>query len=165
MGIMRKFYVRYEYNLGGPRYSNTIITLEENEKANMETFFKKLNKDYIRILSWSLIEEQIMSIEELYKLINESEWHPAPETKICNNLEYSEMFALWNDDISYLVYGVRDYRYPNKIEIPIMRGRPMLKFYTDISEVDIDCANINVMLAKDMCKDEKIHNDFLKRNK
>lgn len=53
-----------------------------------------------------------MSTEELYKLINESKWHSAPETKICNHLEYSEMFALWNDDVSYLVHGVRDSRYP-----------------------------------------------------
>lgn len=54
---MRRFYVRYEYSLGGPRYANKIIEFEENEKANLETFFKKLNKDHIRILSWSLIEE------------------------------------------------------------------------------------------------------------
>lgn len=106
-----------------------------------------------------------MSTEELYKKINESAWHSAPETKICHHLEYSETFALWNDDISYLVYGVRDYRYPNKIEIPVMRGCPTLKFYNDISEVDIDWSNINVMLAEDMRKDEKIYNDFLKRNK
>ena len=46
-----------------------------------------------------------------------------------------------------------------------MQGYPMLKAYTDISEVNIDCTNINVMLAEDMRKDEKIHNDFLKRSK
>lgn len=106
-----------------------------------------------------------MNIEELYKLINESEWHSAPETKICNHLEYSEMFALWNDDVSYLVHGVRYSRYPKIIDISIMRERPTFKFYTDISKVDIDWTNINVMLAEDMRKDEKIHNDFLKRNK
>lgn len=106
-----------------------------------------------------------MNIEELYKLINESKWHSAPEIKICNHLEYSEMFALWNDDVSYLVHGVRDSRYPKTIDISIMRARPTFKFYTDISKVDIDWTNINVMLAEDMRKDEKIHNDFLKRNK
>lgn len=106
-----------------------------------------------------------MSIEELYKLINESEWHSAPETKICNHLEYSEMFALWNDDASYLVHGVRDSRYPNNVDISVMRERPTFKAYTDIYEVDIDWTNINVMLAADMCKDKKIHNQFLKRNK
>lgn len=74
------------------------------------------------------------------------------------------MFALWNDDVSYLVHGVRDSRYPNNIEIAVVRGRPTLEFYTDISEVDIDWTNIKIMLAVDMCKDKKIHNDFLKRN-
>ena len=56
---MRKFYVRYMYNdysLAVPQYANKIITLEANEKANLETFSKKL-KDYMKILSWSLIEE------------------------------------------------------------------------------------------------------------
>lgn len=106
-----------------------------------------------------------MNVEELYKLINESVWHSAPETKICHHLEYSEMFALWNDDVSYLVHGVRDSRHPNNIEISVMRGRPTAEFYTDISEANIDWANINVMLAEDMRKDKKIHNDFLKRNK
>lgn len=56
---MRKFYVRYEYNWhthAGPEYGNMIVTLEEGEKANIETFRKKL-KDYMRVISWSLIEE------------------------------------------------------------------------------------------------------------
>lgn len=58
---MRKFYVRYEYSLGGPRYGNIIITLETNEKANPEIFNKKL-MTYMgrvdkKVLSWSLIEE------------------------------------------------------------------------------------------------------------
>ena len=57
---MRTFYVRYEYFLGGPQYGNTIISLENNEKANPETFNKKL-KDIggcrKNILSWSLIED------------------------------------------------------------------------------------------------------------
>lgn len=106
-----------------------------------------------------------MSTEELYKLINESEWHTATETKICNHLEYSEIFALWNDDVSYLVHGVRDYRYPNNIKISVMRGRPTSKVYTDISEVDIDWTNINIMLVADMIKDKKIEKEFLKRNK
>lgn len=106
-----------------------------------------------------------MGIEELYKLINESTWHSAPETKICNHLEYSEMFALWNDDVSYLVHGVRDSRYPKTIDISIMRERPTFKVYTNISKVDIDWSNINVMLAADMIKDEKLENEFRKRNK
>lgn len=106
-----------------------------------------------------------MSVEELYKLINESKWHSASEIKICKHLEYSEMFALWNDNISYLVHGVRDSRHPNNIEISVMRGRPTAEFYTDISEVDIDWANINVMLAADMIKDQKLETEFLKRNK
>lgn len=57
---MRKFYVRYEYNWhthAGPDYGNIIVTLEEGEKANLETFHKKIIKDYIRVISWSLIEE------------------------------------------------------------------------------------------------------------
>lgn len=56
---MRKFYVRYEYNWhthAGPDYGNMIVILDENEKANPETFRKKL-KDYMRVISWSLIEE------------------------------------------------------------------------------------------------------------
>ena len=106
-----------------------------------------------------------MSVEKLYKLINESKWHSAPETKICNHLEYSEMFALWNDDVSYLVHGVRDSRYPNNIKIAVVRDRPTFEVYTDISEVNIDWTNLKIMLAEDMRKDKKIHNDFLKRNK
>lgn len=106
-----------------------------------------------------------MNTEELYKLINESEWHSAPETKICNHLEYSEMFALWNDDVSYLVHGVRDYRYPNNVKISVMQCHPTHEFYTNISEVDIDWTNINIMLGEDMCKDKNIHNEFFKRNK
>lgn len=54
---MRKFYVRYEYSLGGPQYGNIIITLDAGEKANLETFNKKRIKENVKILSWSLIEE------------------------------------------------------------------------------------------------------------
>lgn len=106
-----------------------------------------------------------MSTEELYKLINESEWYTAPETKICNHLEYSEIFAVWNDDVSYLVHGVRHHRYPKNVEISIIHERPTSKIYTDISEVDIDWININIMLAADMIKDKKIEKEFIKRNK
>jgi hypothetical protein len=56
---MRKFYVRYEYNWhthAGPEYGNTTIALTAGEKANIETFNKKL-KDWMRVISWSLIEE------------------------------------------------------------------------------------------------------------
>lgn len=55
---MRKFYVRYEYNQyspTGPEYGNTTVILEADEKANIETFNKKL-KDYMRVISWSLME-------------------------------------------------------------------------------------------------------------
>lgn len=55
---MRKFYVRYEYNWhthAGPEYGNTIIALAAGEKANIETFSKKL-KYYMRVISLSLIE-------------------------------------------------------------------------------------------------------------
>lgn len=57
---MRNFYIRYEYSLGGPQYGNTIISLENNEKANPETFNEKLNDTggvKKNILSWSLIED------------------------------------------------------------------------------------------------------------
>lgn len=56
---MRKFYIRYEYNWhthAGPDYGNMIVTLEEGEKSNIETFSKKL-RDWMRVISWSLIEE------------------------------------------------------------------------------------------------------------
>lgn len=66
---MRKFYVIYRYIicdikyniLGGNQYGEHIITLNENEKANQETFNKKLMTDLggvnKTVLTWSLIEE------------------------------------------------------------------------------------------------------------
>ena len=58
---MRKFYVIYRYILGGYQYGEYIITLNKNEKANQETFNKKLMADIgganKTVLTWSLIEE------------------------------------------------------------------------------------------------------------
>lgn len=58
---MRKFYVIYRYILGGNQYGEYIIILNENEKANQETFNKKLMADIggvdKTVLTWSLIEE------------------------------------------------------------------------------------------------------------
>ena len=59
---MRKFYVcyrRYMY-CGEYEYDNVIITLDKNEKANIDTFETKLNKmggTLKNVISWSLIEE------------------------------------------------------------------------------------------------------------
>lgn len=57
---MRKFLVLYRYYLSGYRFIERIISLEQNEKANQETFNKKL-RDYEDLektaVSWSLIEE------------------------------------------------------------------------------------------------------------
>lgn len=58
---MRKFYVIYRYILGSNQYGEYIITLNENEKVNQETFKKKLMADIggtdKMVLTWSLIEE------------------------------------------------------------------------------------------------------------
>lgn len=58
---MRKFYVIYRYILGGSQFGEYIITLKENEKANQETFNKKLMSDIDgtdkTVITWSLIEE------------------------------------------------------------------------------------------------------------
>lgn len=58
---MRKFYVIYRYILSGNQYGEYIISLKENEKANQETFNKKLMAEIggtdKTVISWSLIEE------------------------------------------------------------------------------------------------------------
>lgn len=58
---MRKFYVIYRYILGDNQYGEYIISLNENEKANQETFNKKLMSDIggtdKMVITWSLIEE------------------------------------------------------------------------------------------------------------
>ena len=59
---MRKFYVCYRTHLcyGEYLYSNVIITLDENEKANIDTFKIKMDKmgeTHKELISWSLIEE------------------------------------------------------------------------------------------------------------
>lgn len=58
---MRKFFVIYRYKLGGNQYGEYIITLKENEKANQETFNKKLMDEIgginKTVITWSLIEE------------------------------------------------------------------------------------------------------------
>lgn len=58
---MRNFFVIYRYKLGGNQYGEYIITLKENEKANQETFNKKLMDDIgginKTVITWSLIEE------------------------------------------------------------------------------------------------------------
>ena len=58
---MRKFYVVYRYILCGNQYGEYIISLNENEKANQETFNKKLMADIggtdKTVITWSLIEE------------------------------------------------------------------------------------------------------------
>ena len=60
--IMRKFYVYYRiyWCLGEYEYRHTIIQLDKNEKANIDTFETKLNKMggiHKELISWSLIEE------------------------------------------------------------------------------------------------------------
>ena len=59
---MRKFYVFYRRRLcsGEYEYGNAIITLDKNEKANINTFETKLNGIgglCKQLVSWSLIEE------------------------------------------------------------------------------------------------------------
>ena len=63
---MRKFlvyYRMYQYGSGEYVYCSTKVGLECDEKANTETFIKKLNmevaliKVFKEVLSWSLIED------------------------------------------------------------------------------------------------------------
>ena len=59
---MRKFYVCYRRYMccGEYEYDNVIITLDKNEKANIDTFETKLNEmggTHKELISWSLIEE------------------------------------------------------------------------------------------------------------
>ena len=61
---MRKFYIYYRIyqGLGEYEYHHTIIQLNKNEKANIDTFETKLNEMgwggiYKELISWSLIEE------------------------------------------------------------------------------------------------------------
>lgn len=59
---MRKFYVCYRiYQYCGEyEYHHTIIPLNKNEKANIDTFETKLNEIGVtnkELISWSLIEE------------------------------------------------------------------------------------------------------------
>lgn len=60
--IMRKFYIYYRIyqGLGEYEYYHTIIPLNKNEKANIDTFETKLNEiggTHKELISWSLIEE------------------------------------------------------------------------------------------------------------
>ena len=60
--IMRKFYIFYRIYqyLGEYEYYHTIITLNKNEKANIDTLETKLNEiggTHKELISWSLIEE------------------------------------------------------------------------------------------------------------
>ena len=43
---MKKFYVRYEYSLGGPRYDNTIVILEAGEKSKYRNIQEKTKRLY-----------------------------------------------------------------------------------------------------------------------
>ena len=78
---MRKFYVIYEYNLGGPQYGKTVITLLADEKANIETFNKKLlnrlGSARKEVLSWSLIEDKhpymVIECYDCHEVINFNE--------------------------------------------------------------------------------------------
>ena len=59
---MRKFYIFYRIyqSLCEYEYHHTIITLNKNEKANIDTFEGKLSEIGIfrkELISWSLIEE------------------------------------------------------------------------------------------------------------
>lgn len=59
---MRKFYVLYKCLLGYQyQYGEYTITLNESEKANQETFNKKLMSEIGGtakiVITWSLIEE------------------------------------------------------------------------------------------------------------
>ena len=59
---MRTFYVGFRQHLvyGEYSYNTTFITLNENEKANLEAFNKKINKidgAKKQVLSWSLNDE------------------------------------------------------------------------------------------------------------
>ena len=59
---MRSFYVVYRERVvyGEYEYYTVFITLNENEKANLETFNKKINKidgAKKQVLSWSLNEK------------------------------------------------------------------------------------------------------------
>ena len=59
---MRKFFVYYKqyYYCDGGEFYTTIIEVNSDERANEETFNKKLNgcgSSNKKVLSWSLIEE------------------------------------------------------------------------------------------------------------
>lgn len=59
---MRTFYVVFRTHLvyGEYSYNTTFITLNENEKANLETFNKKINEEgglKKFVMSWSLNED------------------------------------------------------------------------------------------------------------
>ena len=56
---MRKFYVfyrDYQWGTGEYVYEGCDVILNENEKANRETFCSKIDSG-IEVLAWSLVEE------------------------------------------------------------------------------------------------------------
>lgn len=104
--------------------------------------------------------------EQIHKLIDESIWKIDPSRKVFNSnsvIESSEMFVVWNDNITFTIHGLRETINNTLIKIdvivifyPKFDANP----YITLDRLDVDWENNNLQIAnisefkdnEDLCK-------------
>lgn len=104
-----------------------------------------------------------MNKEEIYRIIDdETRW-----TSLSSDpeLEFSELVAVWDDNVSFMIYGTRKINDHSKCQYNIIQSFPQLVLIDNIDDMGIDWNDneLKLMRADEIINDVAIHSDFLKR--
>lgn len=101
--------------------------------------------------------------EQIHNLIDNSVWKIDPSRKVFNSvLEGSEMFVVWDDNITFSIHGLREVNNISLKEDVIVMFYPKFDAnpYITLDSLDVDWENNNLQIAnisefkdnEDLCK-------------
>ena len=101
--------------------------------------------------------------EQIHNLIDNSVWKTDPSRKVFNSvLEDSEMFVVWDDNITFSIYGLREVNNISLKDDVIVIFYPKFDAnpYITLDSLDVDWDNNNLQILKssefknneDLCK-------------
>lgn len=103
-----------------------------------------------------------MNKEEIYRIIDdETRWSSSSSDP---ELEFSELVAVWDDNVSFMIYGTRKIDDHSKCQYNIIQAFPQIVRIDNDGDMRIDWNDneLKVMRADEVINDVAIHSDFLK---
>lgn len=104
-----------------------------------------------------------MNKEEIYRIIDdETRWTPSSSDP---ELEFSELVAVWDDNVSFMIHGIRKIDDHSKCQYSIIQSFPQIVHIDNVDDMRIEWNDneLKVMRADEIINDVAMHGDFLKR--